>query len=104
MDEFDDFWSSVGLKDDGLPSDEEVLEQERADARRDREWILEQFDQYRALTDKLVQIVTDSPLDETQKVDLLSALTRCAAASCRSLCACWCWARPAPARAPSSTP
>ena len=76
MDEFDDFWSSVGLKDDGLPSDEEVLEQERADARRDREWILEQFDQYRALTDKLVQIVTDSPLDETQKVDLLSALTK----------------------------
>ena len=76
MDEFEDFWSSEDLKDDGLPSDEEVLEQERVGARRDREWLLKQFKIYGSLADKLTDIVTESPLEDEQKEELLSSLMK----------------------------
>ena len=50
MDAFEDFWSSSDLIDADIPSAEEELEQARADAKRDRKWLLEQFGRYRDLS------------------------------------------------------
>lgn len=76
MDAFEDFWSSSDLIDADIPSAEEELEQERAGARRDREWLLEQFGRYRDLSGELAGVVTESPLNDEQKQALLASLTK----------------------------